>query len=194
MLKLLDDTIKEIICKTIDSNLNFSFKAPTADWSGKLNTGCTVNCYFYQIKDALQLNERSRTIQRMPSKEGNFVAGIRVQPPIYMDCHYLITVWNHDYPEEEHHLLWKILSILYQQSEIAFSGSDSHLRSRIGRQDSAEFNSIEFWSSMQNPVRPSIQWIVTVPMELDNSHKTPARLVQDRIFKYEVLLDSKVSS
>src|ERR687884_616978 len=105
----LDETIRELLIKNVPidlSEVDVSFDAPDREWSGRLSRP-TVNCFLYDVRENDELREAAWDYSRDVSNG----TVSRRKVPIRFNVTYNVTVWARA-PEDEHTLLWRVLSAL----------------------------------------------------------------------------------
>jgi len=177
MINDLDETIRQLILTrgNFDADsIEVSFDQPTGDWAAGL-TRPTINCYCYDIRENLELRSAEWLVER--DKKGQ--ASKRLAPRRY-NLSYLITVWTQNQVEDEHAILWRVLGALASESTIPAEicqGSLAEQPFPIKTQTAQPSIAIEslpdLWGVMENQLRPSINYVVTVAMEREISFTGP---------------------
>jgi hypothetical protein len=150
---------------------DISFDLPDADWRGGLET-LTVNCYLYDIRENLELRTREPVLQRSPDG----TRATRRPPPVRIDCAYCITAWSRATEEsvlEEHRLLSQVLLVLLRNPTIPASALQGSLVNQvppyptvIAAPDGVK-NQPEFWGALDQQLKPSLNYVVTLAVMLD---------------------------
>ena len=182
MIRDLDATIDALLEKGADPGselavADISFDLPDSAWRGSLET-LTVNCYLYQIRENRELRTTEPLVQRSP--DGSRV--IRRPPPARLECAYCITAWStaaEDAVLEEHRLLSQVLMVLLRNPTIPSEA----LRGSLGEQlppyptviasDEGVGSQPDFWGALDQQLRPSLNYAVTLAAMLD---KEPGEL------------------
>lgn len=131
----------------------------------------TVNLFLFEVKE--------NRLLRDPEPIYELNAGIyeRRQPPIRIDCAYLVTTWSAELGAaqvtEEHELLGLTLAWLSRFGTIP----DSYLQGSLSNQPYAPPSLVaqlenqprvaEFWSALGSPPRPALTIVVTIAVDLD---------------------------
>mgnify|MGYP003774500319 CR=1 FL=1 len=169
MLHLLDEAIRNLIQTEtgyVAPDVEVSFSQPTGGWAAGL-THPVINCYLYDVRENTELRSEEWSIDRGP----NGYAARRVAP-LRFDVSYLITVWTQDHIEDEHAMLWRVLEALathevlperYLPDELRYQPYP--VRTKTGQATRAIDDLPDLWSVMDNPLRPSINYVVTLAME-----------------------------
>lgn len=163
-----------------------SFDLPDADWRSALGR-LTLNCYLYEISENLTLRTNETLIQRNESTG----RAVRRRPPARIDCSYCITAWStaatgeiedagetagelSDTIREEHQLLSDVLRVFLNNPTIP---ADVLRGSLVGQippypmlvaASEGVKNLPDFWSLLDHPVKPSLTYVATLAMMLDD--------------------------
>jgi hypothetical protein len=169
MIHLLDEALRQLIQTETgyaDPDVEVSFSQPTGDWAAGL-THPVINCYLYDVRENIELRSEEWTVDRGP----NGYAARRVAP-LRFDVSYLITVWTQDHIEDEHAMLWRVMQVLATHEVLPEQYCDAELRAqpypvrcKTGQATRAIDDLPDLWSVMDNPLRPSINYVVTLAME-----------------------------
>src|SRR5205814_728649 len=73
----------------------------------------TVNCFLYDVRENLEM--RATDFEHMRNNSNGTSTSRRL--PARIDATYQITIWARA-PEDEHHLLWRVLAVLFRTPEI----------------------------------------------------------------------------
>jgi len=185
MISDLDETIKQLLIKKgkLDpAEVDIVFEMPDREWSGKV-TKPTVNIYLYDIHENLELRNNDWAVVH-----NNGVA-TKTKAPIRVDLSYLVTVWTND-TADQHRLLSHILATLFRHRQIPeelFHGSlantDYPIKTHTAQPDGVLRNSADFWSALDNQLKPSISYVVTIPVDLDVAVTAPE--VKTKVFTFK---------
>lgn len=178
MIRDLDDTIQQLLQTRAPAGselagAEISFDLPDADWRGGLDA-LTVNCYLYDIRENLNLRTYEPAVQR--SADGT--RAIRRRAPVRIDCAYCITAWSPATDEsilEEHRLLGQVLRVLLLNPTIPIDVLQGSLVDQIppyptviALPDGVK-NQPEFWGALDQQLKPSLNYIITLALSLDES-------------------------
>ncbi len=176
MITDLDETIKQLLIKkgAIDpAEVDIRFETPDREWSASISKP-TVDLYLYDIRE----NHELRGTEWFIEKDQNGIA-TRKKNPGRVDLSYLITVWTNDIGDE-HRLLWHVLLTLFRYPELPeeiLSGQLAGLRYPIkittAQPDGLLNNPADFWAAMDNELKPSINYVVTLPLDTDIAFTAP---------------------
>lgn len=190
MIRALDNTIEYLLRNGAKSDspladenqVHISFDVPNERWQSGLQL-MTINCYLYSI-----LENRDRKTQEPLIKRENSQA-LRLRPPTRIDCSYCITAWSgaqDDQAKEEHHLLSEVLEVLIRHPTIPLDMLQDDLANQIPPYPSTIAgvdgikNQPEFWGALNQPLKPSITYIVTLAMMLDDVEAPMTGVVTER--------------
>lgn len=178
MIQDLDDTIRELLETQAPggselAGADISFDLPDADWRAGLTT-LTVNCYLYDIRENLELRRAEPIIQR----SGDGTRAIRRDQPRRIDCAYCITAWSPAADEsvlDEHRLLSQVLTVLMRSPTIPAAVLQGSLVDQIppyptviASPDGVK-NQPEFWGALDQQLKPSLNYVVTLALMLDEA-------------------------
>ena len=166
MISDLDETIRQVLIKEgqIDpSEIDVSFDLPNREWSGTIARP-TVNCYLFDIQENRHLRDEGWERERSNG------AVVRRRPALRYNLTYLITAWTRAV-EDEHRLLWHTLQTLARFEALPEAHLQGPLREQryplysvIARSDGA-LRSTDFWTALENHLKPSLVYTVTVALE-----------------------------
>ncbi len=170
MIDDLDETIRQLLIAEVpikNGEIEISFDQPKREWSSHLSRP-TVNFFLYDLRENPIL--RTHQWERMPDgKNGNGQARLK-RTPFRVDCLYMLTTWAAE-PEDEHRLLSRCLMALFRfplLPEDRLVGSlrnpPFEIQARLAAHDRLT-NPAEVWSSLDNEMRPSISYVVTLALD-----------------------------
>ncbi len=176
MISDLDTTLKVLLVKKVPlepAEVNINFETPNREWAGSRSKP-TVNLYLYDIRENHELRSYDWTIERDQGRTAT-----RKKAPLRADLSYLITVWTKDI-EDEHRLLGHILFTLMHYPvlpEDMFQGSlkgmEYPIYTTTAQPDGLFKNPADFWTSLDNQLKPSLNYVVTLPIDLDIAITAP---------------------
>jgi hypothetical protein len=176
MINGLDETIKQILVKKggIDpAEIDINFETPDREWSASISKP-TINVYLYDIRE----NHKLRGTEWSVSKDENGYA-TRKKNASRIDIAYLITVWTNDIMDE-HRLLWHVLFTLFRYHKLPeellpeeLSHAEYPIKAATAQPDGLFNNPADFWSALDNEIKPSIYYVVTVPLDTDMAFTAP---------------------
>jgi len=167
MIADLDETLRQLLIQEIpvkNGEVDIKFEQPKREWSARLSRP-TVNLFLYDVRE----NNILRQMQWEPVREGPGSA-TRKRTPMRVDCFYMLTTWATD-PEDEHRLLTRAMLALFRHPilpEDRLVGTMRNPRydvqARLASHDRLT-NPAEVWSSLDNEIRPSISYMVTLALD-----------------------------
>jgi hypothetical protein len=186
MISYLDESIKELLTKKgpIDpAEVDIKFEMPNREWSASISKP-TVNVYLYDIRE----NHQLRGTEWLVTKDENGMA-TRKKNPSRVDMSYIMTVWTNDIADE-HRLLWNILLTLFRYPELPeevltgqLVGQFYPIKASTVQPDGLFNNPADFWSALDNEIKPSISYVVTIPLDTDMAFTAP--VVTTKIIDYK---------
>jgi hypothetical protein len=187
MLDALDESIKAVFREIggLDADeVDVAFDAPDREWAARVGKP-TVNCYLYDIRENLDLRGTEWTVERLA--DGRTVS--KRQAPRRFDLSYVCTAWTADV-EDEHRLIWRVLATMIRCPEIPrrlLKGNLADLSwpviTEVAQPDGLLRDPADVWSALDNRIRPSINVVVTLP--LDDSDPFQAPLVLTRRLRFD---------
>jgi hypothetical protein len=196
MIRDLDDTIEALLEQAAepDSELaqaNITFDLPDAKWRAGLGS-LTVNCYLYDIRE----NRDLRTNEPFLQRSGDGTRAVRRRAPVRIDCAYCITAWSTDETDpvlEEHRLLSQVLTVLLKNPTIPPDVLQGSLVDQIppyptviASPDGVK-NQPEFWGALDQQLKPSLNYVVTLAVMLDEEPAELPRVVEEVVVEAENL-------
>jgi hypothetical protein len=177
MINQLDETIRKLVLArgNLDADsVMVSFDQPTGDWAAGL-TRPTIDFYLFDIRENIELRSQEWLVER----DGNGQTHKRLAPLRY-DLTYLVTVWTQNQVEDEHAILWRVLGALASAPTIPQELLEPSLRNqpypilaRTAQPSRAIENLPDLWGVMENQLRPSINYVVTLAMEREVAFTSP---------------------
>jgi Pvc16 N-terminal domain/Carboxypeptidase regulatory-like domain len=176
MINDLDETLKQLLIQKAEldpSEVDISFDIPTRDWSTPV-TRPTVNLYLYDIRENRQLRELDWDEE--PSRNGHIT---RKRLPVRIDVSYMVTCWT-SASEDQHRLLWRVLETFFRNSPLpddTLQGQMKNLlrpaRTEVAQPDGILKNVSDFWGALENQLRPAINVVVTLELDLNQITISP---------------------
>ena len=183
MISELDETIKQLLVKQVPlepSEVNVSFEIPNREWATSISKP-TVNLYLYDIRENHELRAYEWTVER------DNRAATRRRAPLRMDLSYLVTAWTNDVGDE-HRLLWRVLATLSRHSPLPeellqgkLKEQELEIRTTTAQPDGLFKNPADFWGALDNQIKPSINYVVILPLDLEITETAP--IVLERIIR-----------
>lgn len=180
MIRHLDLTLKAMLTGEADpgselKKANISFSIPDEKWQKTGNT-LELDVYLYDIRENQELRSNEPEIQR--TSDGKITQKMH---PRRIDCSYFITAWNkapaagEDKEFQEHRLLTQALYVLMRNPFIPPLYLKGALKNQedgipvLAAQKSHLNDPMDFWNTLGTPVKPGIDCIVTIPLDLKKS-------------------------
>jgi hypothetical protein len=168
MLADLDETLRKLLIAEIpikNGEVEISFDQPKREWSSRLSRP-TINLFLYDVRENNVL--RQHQWERLPDN-GDGRAHLK-RSPFRVDCFYMLTTWAAE-PDDEHRLLTRAMLALFRfpiLPEDRLVGSlqipSYELQAHLAAHDRLT-NPAEVWSSLDNELRPSVSYIVTLALD-----------------------------
>ncbi|MCA9990778.1 MAG: DUF4255 domain-containing protein [Ardenticatenaceae bacterium] len=173
MIADLDETIRQLLIAEIpirNGEIDIKFDQPKREWSARL-TRPTINFFLYDVRENVIL--RRHQWEKIGA-DGNGGAALRAarlkRTPFRVDCHYMMTTWATE-PEDEHRLLSASLMALFRHPVLpeerlvgGMRNQPYELQVRLASHDKLT-NPAEVWGALDNEIRPSISYIVTLALD-----------------------------
>jgi hypothetical protein len=167
MIADLDETIRQLLIEGLpikNGEVDIKFEQPKREWSARLSKP-TVNLFLYDVRE----NNILRQMQWEPVREGNGTS-TKKRSPMRVDCFYMLTTWASD-PEDEHRLLSRSMLALFRHPILPedrliglMRNPKYEIQARLAAHDRLT-NPAEVWSSLDNEIRPSISYVVTLALD-----------------------------
>ena len=171
MITDMDETIKQLLTQMgkIDrGEIEISFDPPDREWSASLGSKPTVNLYLYDIRENHELRGTEWSVERT----GNNTATKRKNSK-RINLSYLVTVWTKN-TDDQHALLWRVLETLIRYPTIPSDLLVGQLKEQdypvitYAAQPNVQLpNPADFWAALDNQIKPSFNYVVTLPMDMD---------------------------
>jgi hypothetical protein len=167
----LDSTISQILNDPAAPadlfNADVSFITPDQNFTP---AQATVNLFLYEVKENRELRDPAPIIE----KNGDIF--IRKEPPLRVDCSYIVTAWSNAVGDarvvEEHRLLAQALLWLSRFPTIPSDKLQGSLANQpyppptmVAQMDPNK-NAGDFWFALGIPPRPAFYLVVTIAMDL----------------------------
>ncbi len=163
----LDKTLRKLLREELpvkNGEIDIQFDQPNREWSAKLSKP-TVNLFLYDVRENHQL--RQHQWEHIRSGNGSVT---QKRSPMRVNCNYILTTWAND-SEDEHRLLTRSMIALFRFpiiTEDRLEGTLQHpkyeILTQLARHDKLT-NPAEVWSALDNELRPSVSYIVTLSLD-----------------------------
>jgi hypothetical protein len=172
MITDLDRTIKQLLTGELpikNGEIEVKFDQPTREWSARLSRP-TVDFFLYDVREnnVLRQHQWERVAQRANEMKMNRVSQKRT--PFRLDCQYMVTTWAAE-SQDEHRLLSRTMLALLRhpilpQEQLVGAMQDQPfpVQARLASHDKL-MNPAEIWSALDNELRPSVSYVLTVAMD-----------------------------
>ncbi len=170
MIADLDETIRKTLQAELpikNGEVEVAFDQPKREWSARLSRPA-VNFFLYDVRE----NPVLRQHQWEQAVNGG-LADDRFhlkRSPFRVDCHYMLTVWASD-PQDEHRLLSRCLLALFRLPVLpekylvgGLKNQPFEIPTHLASHDKFP-NPAEVWSALDNEMRPSISYIITLALD-----------------------------
>lgn len=171
MIADLDATIHQLLVQELpihNGEIDVKFDQPTREWSARLAKP-TLNLFLYDIRENNKL--RQHQWQQIPERNGRSTqSSIKKRTPYRLDCFYMISCWASE-PDDEHRLLTRTLMALFKHPILPDERLQGSLREPVFEiqahlaQHDVLTNPAEVWSALDNEMRPSCSYVVTLALD-----------------------------
>lgn len=171
MLADLDETLRLLVRTELqikNGEIDIRFDQPTREWSTKI-TRPTINLFLYDVRE----NTTLRQHQWQAVGNGSGGQAQRKRTPFRFDCSYMLTTWTPTpaEPEDEHNLLaYAVLALLrnpvLREDQLVGSLKNQpvEVQAQLG-QPTKLTNPAEVWGALDNEIRPTIPYVITVALD-----------------------------
>lgn len=172
MIADLDRTIEQIVTAEIpikNGEIDVKFDMPKREWSARLSRP-TLNFFLYDVRENNIL--RQPQWEKIAHKNGHPGNGTvhKKRSPFRIDCYYMITSWAAE-PQDEHRLLTRCLLALFRHPILprdrllgSLREQPYDIQAHLANHDRLT-NPAEVWGSLDNELRPSISYILTLALD-----------------------------
>ena len=167
MIADLDETLRQLLMAEIpikNGEVEVSFDQPKREWSARLSKP-TINLFLYDVRENVVL--RQHQWERVPDNSN--IARLK-RTPYRIDCYYMLTTWAAE-PDDEHRLLARSLMALFRFPVLpenrllgGLQGQVFEIQARLANHDKLT-NPAEVWASLDNEMRPSISYLITLALD-----------------------------
>ena len=183
MIAHLDRALERLLLAEIpvkNGEIDVKFEQPTREWSARLSRP-VVNLFLYDVRENNALRQPQwERIARPDNYAGRPVVSQK-RTPFRIDCHYILTTWATE-AQDEHMLLSRAMLALFRYPFLPekYLGDDLReqpfkLAARLAAHDKLT-NPTELWNALDNDLRPSVSYVVTLAMDPWAVVDTPAVL------------------
>lgn len=172
MIEDLDETIRQLLVAEMPINngdIDIKFHQPKREWSSRL-TKPTINFFLYDVRENVVLRRHQWETMSNGNHGGAKQVARMKRTPFRVDCHYMVTVWATE-PEDEHQLLSNMLLALFRFPVIpngrllgGLNDQAYEVKAQVASHDKLT-NPAEVWGALDNELRPTISYIVTLAFD-----------------------------
>jgi hypothetical protein len=170
MIADLDESIRGLLQQELpikNGEVEIKFDQPKREWSSRLNRP-TVNFFLYDLRENPVLRQHGME-QVLNGRADPHTAHLK-RTPFRVDCFYMLTTWASD-AEDEHRLLSNALLALFRFPILPeerlvgrMKNQPFEVQARLANHDRLT-NPAEVWSALDNEMRPSISYIITLALD-----------------------------
>lgn len=171
MLADLDETLRQLLIAELpikNGEIDISFDQPKREWSARL-TRPTINLFLYDLRDNPNLRHHGWEAVENNHNSNDRLVHLK-RSPFRLDCTYMLTTWAAE-AEDEHRLLSRCLIVLFRHPVLPNEHLAGYMKSqpfeiqaRLAVHDKMT-NVADLWTGLDNEVRPSIPYIITLAFD-----------------------------
>jgi hypothetical protein len=170
MIADLDETLRQLLIAEIpikNGEIEVSFDQPKREWSSRM-TKPTVNMFLYDLRENPIL--RHHGLEEIANGRPPNNNAHQKRTPFRVDCSYMLTTWANE-PEDEHRLMTRAMLALFRYPVLPddrLVGGLKHQEFEIQAHCAVHdrlVNPAEVWASLDNEMRPTIPYIVTLALD-----------------------------
>ncbi len=169
MIADLDESIRQLLIQRGNLNsgeVDIAFDLPSREWAAGVSKP-TVNLYLYDIRESHDLKNPVPWVNR----PGPNNTTIKSRPDVRISLTYCVTAFANAV-EDEHRLLTRALITLFQNPNLppevlqgAVAGQE--IRTFAAQPDGVMSSPADFWGALDNDMKPSIDYRVTLTLDLN---------------------------
>ena len=159
-------------------DVNIEFEIPSRSWVGTL-TKPTINFFLHDLEENANLR---KTNFEQVSARGS-ATSITKAPPRRLNLRYQVTVFSGEV-RDQHELLWRITAVLMRHHELPVELLPPVIRklelpvsARVSQPEDGPRGN-DLWNGLELPPRPSLLYLLTVPLDLDVTLQSPLVLTR----------------
>jgi hypothetical protein len=174
--------------KIAADDVDIAFDPPIKAWIGA-RTRPTLSFFLFDIRENTELRSTSPETLRANGR------GVHRVPPRRFDLRYLVSALT-TVVEDEHLLIWRTLSMLMKTPTLPAELMPEPIRTLglpvIGKVAGPEDSPrpLDVWSALENPPRPSLIYVVTLPLDLELETSAPLVLTRTERFTRVAIPDA----
>ena len=161
-------------------DVDISFEMPIRPWIGA-RTRPTLSFFLFDIRENTELRQTSPETVRANGR------GTHRLPPRRFDLRYLVSALT-TVVEDEHLLIWRALGTLMKHPTLPAEMLPESIRAfgipvtgKIADPDDSP-RALDVWSALENPPRPALIYVATVPLDLEMETSAPLVLTRTARF------------
>lgn len=174
MIHDVDESLRALVRRDAlngsGAGVEIAFDAPTKEWVARRNSP-VVNLYLYDIRE--DTSRRQTSWEDVKDENGRVVE--RRLPPRRYRLSYIVTAWTQR-PEDEHRLLSAMLACFirheFMPAELlagTLEGETIPVLLTVALPPVEDRSIADVWSAMGGELKPSLDLVVTVPMNIERS-------------------------
>jgi Pvc16 N-terminal domain len=181
MLNDLQNAIRSLVYtrgQIPEADVDVRFDTPTRDWIRSLIRP-TVSAFLYDVQENLDLRYTNFQTRREGSRSFT-----KADPRLF-DFRFMVSVISSEV-EDEHAVLYRVLHVLLKQSEIpadllpeSLTGSPVGVLCRVDQPSETSSRLTDIWSALDVPPRPAVAFVVTLPVDTEDTIETPLVLTRN---------------
>ncbi len=191
MLSDINQTLRQMIferARLDPSEVEIQFDAPAKEWINS-RTKPTISFFLYDLEENTELRQSAMEAVQVRGANGNTIS-VKRPAPRRFNLNYMVSAIS-TVIEDEHHLLWRVMSALLRTPVIPEEFISENvkrleipLRGRVSQPDDGP-RPIDLWNSLETAPRPSLLYVLTVPVDLETEFTAP--LVLTRTLRYNTV-------
>jgi len=162
--------------KIAADDVDVAFDAPSRAWIGA-RTRPTLSFFLFEVRENTELRQSAPETFRANGR------GVHRVPPRRFDLYFLVSALT-TVVEDEHLLLWRTLGTLMKHPTIPAELLPEGIRAlglpvmgKVAGADDAP-RPLDVWSALDGPPRPSLVYVVTLPLDLELETSAPLVLTR----------------
>jgi Pvc16 N-terminal domain/Carboxypeptidase regulatory-like domain len=181
MLTSLHESLKTLLRQQggiAAEDVNIEFEIPSRSWVGTL-TKPTINFFLHDLEENANLR---KTNFEQVSARGS-ATSITKAPPRRLNLRYQVTVFSGEV-RDQHELLWRVTAVLMRHHELptellplTIKKLELPVSARVSQPEDGPRGN-DLWNGLELPPRPSLLYLLTVPLDLDLTLQSPLVLTR----------------
>jgi Pvc16 N-terminal domain/Carboxypeptidase regulatory-like domain len=181
MLTALHESLRKLLRQQggiTAEDVNIEFEIPNRAWVGTL-TKPTINFFLHDLEENASLR---KTNFEQISARGS-ATSITKAPPRRLNLRYQVTVFSGEV-RDQHELLWRVTALLMRHHELptellppAITKLELPVSARVSQPEDGPRGN-DLWNGLELPPRPSLLYLLTVPLDLELTLQSPLVLTR----------------